>query len=317
MAANLNGENEWVSYENATCLIETPDSQGTGFFFGRGWVMSVAHNFQNDDTDPEQLHSLLSDTRFRFTVNDHTYDFHPQSRMAFIHHLRPGDNLDPHNMDIAMVKLGKQYEYDRTEFQPWEEAEEAQLQTMRLQSVFDPMHDQQAAPDDTVHAQQAAPDDTVHAIHYAGEGPNVARLRTELTVARVGENHGIPIMELQPALQPGASGSPIINENFQLVGLLVGGGEEENPDATDDALMWNDGIQEYINEGVVIIAGISGHMAHRNEANNQQQADLRQCHEETAENVHRRQLEETARNARLTIYLMNGDVINGPEATNN
>ena len=293
MAANLNGENEWVSYKNATCLIETPDSQGTGFFFGRGWVMSVAHNFQNDDTDPEQLHTLLSQTSFRFTVNGHTHDFPPQRRMAFIHHLEPGENVDPKNMDIAMVKLGKQYEYDRTEFQPWELAEEAILQAMQLRPVFAAIHD-----------QQAAPNDTVHAIHYAGEEPNVARLRI------------IPIMNLQPALQPGASGSPIINENFELVGLLVGGGEEGNLDATDVALMWNRGIQQFISQGVGIIAHINGYMAQRNEAINQPQADLRQRHEENAENE-RLQLEESARNARLTIYLMNGDVINGPEATNN
>ena len=300
MAANLNGENEWVSYKNATCLIETPDSQGTGFFFGRGWVMSVAHNFQNDDTDPEQLHTLLSQASFRFTVNGHTHDFLPQRRMAFIHHLQPGRNVDPHNMDIAMVKLGKQYEYGTREFQTWELDEEAELQAMQLQPVFA-----------TIHDQQAAPNDTVHAIHYAGEEPNVARL----TVAGVEGNPDNPIMRLQPALQPGASGCPII-KNFKLVGLLVGGGEEENLDATDEALMWNHGIQQFISEGVGIIANIGGYMAHRNEAINQPQADLRQRHEENAENE-RLQLGESARNARLTIYLMNGDVINGPEATNN
>ena len=86
MAANPNGENVWERYENATCLILTPIKQGTGFFFG-GWVMSVAHNFQNDDTDSAQLHSLLSETRFRFTVNGTLYEFPPRSRMAIIYHL--------------------------------------------------------------------------------------------------------------------------------------------------------------------------------------------------------------------------------------
>ena len=301
MAANPNGENEWVSYKNATCLIEAGISRGTGFLFGEtGWVMSVAHNFQNDDTDPEQLHTLLSQASFRFTVNGDTVEFPGRSRMAFIHHLQPGDNVDPNNMDIAMVKLGKQYGYDRTEFQPWEELEETQLQAIQLQPVFA-----------TLHPQQAARNDTVHAIHYAGEEPNVARL----TVAGVEGNPDNPIMRLQPALQPGASGCPII-KNFKLVGLLVGGGEEENPDATDKALMWNHGIQQFISQGVGIIANIEGYLAHRNQAINQPQPDRRQGHEENAENE-RQQLERRARNARLTIYLMNGDVINGPEATNN
>ena len=296
MAANPNGGNEWVRYKNATCLIETPFSQGTGFFFGRGWVMSVAHNFQND-SDPEQLHTLLPKTSFRFTVNGVTVEFPGRSRMAFIHHLEPGDNVDPNNMDIAMVKLGKQYEYDRTEFQPWELAEEAILQAMQLQPVLAPMHDQQAA---------RAP---LHAIHYAGEEPNVAR-RRRLTVAGGGENPGNPIMYLQPALQPGASGSPIINESFQLVGILVGGGD------TTDVALKKRGIQQFTSQEVGIISDIVWYMAHRNEAIDQQQADLTQRHEENAENA-RLQLKQTARNARLTIYLMDGGVINGPEANNN
>ena len=199
MAANLNGENEWVKYENATCLIKAGIWRGTGFFFGRGWVMSVAHNFQNDDADPEQLHTLLSQARFRFTVNGVTVEFPGRSRMAFIHHLQPGENVDRRNMDIAMVKLGKQYEYGSREFQPWELAEEEKLQAMQLQSVFA-----------TLHRQQAAPDDTVHAIYYARGEQNVARL----TVAGVEKNRDIPIMELQPALPHGASGCPIIKRNW-------------------------------------------------------------------------------------------------------
>ena len=94
------------------------------------------------------------------------------------------------------------------------------------------------------------------------------------------------------------------------------GGEEGNPDETDDALMWNDGIQKYINEGVEIIAGIGGYMAHRNEANNQPQPDLRRALEVKAE-IERQQLEKSARKATLTIYLMNDGVINGPVANNN
>ena len=127
---------------------------------------------------------------------------------------------------------------------------------------------------------------------------------------------GNPITELQPALQPGTSGCPIVNENFKLIGLLVGGGVFGNPDARDVALMWNRDIQDYISTGVRIITDIDGYMAHRNEAINQQQADLRQRHEKIAGNA-RLRLVEMARNARLTIYLINGDVINGPEANNN
>ena len=270
--------------------------------------MSVAHNFQNDNRDPKQLHSLLSEARFRFVVNGQSFYFPPDDqplqspirRVAFIHHLQPGENIDPNNMDIAMVKLGKQYEYgDRKEYQGWEKTEDKQLQSMELQSVLA-----------TIHDPQTAPNDTVHAIYYAAEEPNDRKTKT-LNVTNVKQNPNNPIMKLQPTLQPGASGCPIINEYFKLVGLFVGGGEYGNPQARDEALMWNPGIQDYISTGVGIITDIDGYMAHRNAAINQQQADLRERHEKIAENA-RLQLEQRARNARLTIYLMSGEVINGP-----
>ena len=151
MAVNPNEEDPWKKYKEATCLI---NSQGTGYFLGKGWVMSVAHNFQNDNTHPKKLHDLLSAARFRFTVDGQPFDFPPEPpqgpirRTAFIHHLRSGNN----NMDIAMVKLGKQYEYgNRQEYQDWETAEDSQLQRMPLQSIFDIIRDTQTALNDTVY----------------------------------------------------------------------------------------------------------------------------------------------------------------------
>ena len=292
MAANPNGE-------NATCLIKTPIKQGTGFFYGGGWVMSVAHNFQNN-TDSEQQHSLLYQAHFKFTVDGEEFDFPPQKRVAFIHHLQPEDGVDPTNMSIAMVKLGKQYEYNRREYQDWEIAEETQLQRMQLQSVFA-----------TIHDQQAARNDKVHAIHYAGEEPNVRT--TNLTVTETldvinvaGNPDRIPIMRLRPVLDPTASGCPIINGKFKLVGLLVGSGKDMNHRPCSVALMWN---RDIITMEVPIIAEIGMYMALINEAINQQQ-------QQQAENA-RQHLEEMARDGRLTIYLMNDEVISGLQANNN
>jgi hypothetical protein len=71
--------------------------------------MSVAHNFQNNDTDNKHLHSLLSSAKFTFTIDKKRYVFSSaENRMAFIHHLQPGDEVAPRNMDIALVKLGIQ-----------------------------------------------------------------------------------------------------------------------------------------------------------------------------------------------------------------
>ena len=314
MAANPNGENVWERYKNATCLIETSIKQGTGFFFGGGWVMSVAHNFQNDNTDSAQLHNLLSQARFRFTVRGQSFDFPPHDqppqspirRMAFIHHLQPGENVDPNNMDIAMVKLGKQYEYGRSidDYEEWEKVEQGQLDEMNLGAVFAPIGDRPAVRDN------------VHAIHYAGEVPNV--MTTGLTVTETlnvinlaGNPDRIPIMRLRPALNPTASGCPIINGNFKLVGLLVGCGKDMNHRPCSMALMWNRDIREHIiTREVPIFAEIGRYMALINEAINQQQQ------QQQAENA-RQHLEEMARDGRLTIYLMNGEVISGLQANNN
>ena len=214
MDANPNGDDALEEFKKATCLIQTYDSEGnayngTGFLYEEGgWVMSVAHNFQDDDTDPEQLHSLLSEARFRFIVGGQSIDFHRRRRTAFIHHLQPGNSVDLNNMDIGMVKLGKQYKHGRKEFHDWEIDEEEQLKRMKLQSVFA-----------TIDDRETVANDTVHAIHY---DENLDVTTTELTVRNVKTNQdtGIPIIELHPQIPPGASGSSILNTDFKLVGLF-------------------------------------------------------------------------------------------------
>ena len=126
MAANPNRENVFQEYRNATCLVETRDSEGTGFLYGdSGWVMSVAHNFQNE-RDRRDMHSLLPGASFIFNVDGIQFAFppppHPHRRMAFIHHLQAGENVDPNNKDIAMVKLGVQHEHGRhpKDYKEWE-----------------------------------------------------------------------------------------------------------------------------------------------------------------------------------------------------
>ena len=173
----------------------------------------------------------------------------------------------------------------------------------------------------TIANRETEPGDIVYAIHYDGEDPNMRRTgltvtetSSELPTAAVpndgndtnasnaGGNSSIPFMMLQPTMQPGASGSPIINENFKLVGLVVGGGEVGNSLARDVALTWNNSIKQFIDTGVKIITVIDGYMAtYKNRDYHQDAAKAKEM------------LEREARNARLTVYLMNGEVINGPE----
>ena len=311
MDANPNGDDALEEFKKATCLIQTYDSKGnvyigTGFLYGKGgWVMSVAHNFQNDDTDPEQLHSLLSEARFIFTVRGHRgqwIDFPRRRRTAFIHHLQPGNSVDLNNMDIGMVKLGKQYKHGRKEFRDWEIAEEEQLKEMKLQSVF------ASSIDD----RETDLNDTVYAIHYNENLTDV--MKTKLKVRNVKANQDVPIIELHPQIPRRASGCPILNEDFKLVGLFFGGDEavDGNSETVDNALMWNNGIERYIREGVLIIAGIGSYMVYKSLT-----CSSEKVNQEFQQNaaIERQVLEEKAKNGKLTIYLMDGEVINGPSSS--
>ncbi len=288
---------ELEEFAKATCLITAGRKHGTGFHFGRGWIMSVAHNFQNDDTDNEHLHSLLSSAKFTFTIDGTECVFSSaENRMAFIHHLQPGDEVDPRNMDIALVKLGIQYEYGRRDddYNIWENEEQQKLNDMELKCFAD------------IEERQVTEDEKVYAIHYGGGGN---RKKVQLTVKRVEQiRNSRPTIQLQPATQPGASGSPILNQQYRLVGLLFGGGDPDDPNAVDDALMWNGGIKNYVDNGVSIIAHIGSYMAYKNmkvtdQAMNEE-LQKRASDEKT-------QLMKNAKDSKLTIYLMNGEVFNG------
>lgn len=121
--------------KDAVCLIECMDqgrvtSRGTGFHYGSGWVMTVAHNVQ-DDKDDKTCHSYISEGKFRvlFHVNGKEYKFPHRKRIAFFHHLHTGEDADFKNKDIGMVKLGIQYQYGRNpeDYSDWEKHEKNML----------------------------------------------------------------------------------------------------------------------------------------------------------------------------------------------
>ena len=123
--------------KDAVCLIECMDQEeqeveftGTGFHYGNGWVMTAAHNFQDDENDDNTSHSYLSEGKFRvlFHVGGKEYVFPQRKRTAFVHHLNPGVWADEKNKDIAMVKLGIQYD---PSVEDWEEEEAKTLTEMK------------------------------------------------------------------------------------------------------------------------------------------------------------------------------------------
>ena len=76
--------------------------------------------------------------------------------------------------------------------------------------------------------------------------------------------------------------------------------------------MWSNGIERYIREGLLIIAGIGSYMVHKNLTCSNEKVN-----QEFQQNaaIERQVLEEKAKNGKLTIYLMDGEVINGPSGS--
>lgn len=161
---------ELENVKKAVCLIQSTAEgnrvlyKGTGFHFGRGWIMTVAHNFQDDQERKKKDHNIMSEGKFKVTWNGCEFEEH--KRMAFIHQLKPGENTDFKNKDIAMFKLGTQYEYggrnnDRSDCN-WEKREDEKLEKMNASSCaiadvqFDPPNPQVG--------------DDVYAFHYGGDG---------------------------------------------------------------------------------------------------------------------------------------------------
>lgn len=133
----------------------------------------------------------------------------------------------------------------------------------------------------------------MYAIHYGGDNDTMKTVYQ--TVQKVNENLAVPTIELSPPIPQGSSGCPILNTKYTLVGLLTGGGDENDPDDTDDALMWTEGIEKYIKKGVEIILKIGSYLA---------------CSQEERAKDRKTSLVEVAKESKLKIYLMNGEVIN-------
>ena len=312
--------NELEKFGKATCLITAGGFKGTGFHFGSGWIMSVAHNFQDDATDNERSHSLLPTAKFTFheppspaepsslaepspsaessspAETSYSAEFSSHDRMAFIHHLQPGDEVDPRNMDIALVKLGIQYEYGGRGGGDWEKEEQQKLNEMELTCFA------------KIRERQVSVNETVYAIHYGGDNNRKMVKLTVTGVSPATNENPIPTIQLRPAIQPGASGCPILNQDYQLVGFLCGGGPPGSAQAVDNALMWNGGIKEYASNGVSIIAEFEGYLASKYmgvRAGTMNEAFQQRASATIVD------LNERARVSKLTVYLMNGEKFDG------
>ena len=246
-------------------LLQT---KGTGFQFGNGWIMTAAHNFQKDDRDDYKTHSLINQAEFSFFVGEQTFTFSGRERTAFIHHLKPGEYTDYKNKDIAMVKLGYQYEYGRnheSDYEAWEIVERKRLEEMeayRWEFVKLELPDVQV-------------NQSVQAVHFGGNNKKKKFVTSHVTNISDGNSGRVPLLHLRNPgsatvecpFPSGSSGCPILikrRSEFLLVGLHFSGDEDErNPNGEAEALPWSEAIQPYTNEGVKLILDIGGYMAYK------------------------------------------------------
>lgn len=120
-------------FKDAVCKIEILNAnnevitQGAGFHYSGGWVISNANNFQTV-SDEDNRYSNLQKARYSFHVNGDLRVFDVHKRVALVHHLQLSSNPALRD-NIAMVKLGVQYVSSRqkTDWEQWEVDEEILL----------------------------------------------------------------------------------------------------------------------------------------------------------------------------------------------
>ncbi|KAJ7390015.1 hypothetical protein OS493_027539 [Desmophyllum pertusum] len=275
--------------------------------------MTVAHNFQDENEMNETIHSIFSNGKFRveFDIEGQKYVFpaEERKRMAFIHHLESGKDADRKNKDIAMVKLGHQWEYGRNDYTAWEREEQEKLGAMGA-------HRFALAKIDVPTPKT---DETVYAVHFGGANDDKKSEESKILRITPPSPNQVSMLHLEKkigVLPAGASGCPIMvrrGVNYRLVGLHFSG-HADSVDGEAQALQWNQGIHGYINTGVRIIADIGSYVTYsklasqlegstENAKKNQEKA--KKTAQESLEH-----LESMAKCAKLTIYLCNGEVIN-------
>ena len=267
--------------------------------FGSGWIMTAAHNFQDEDRDDETTHSLINQSEFSFFVGGETRTFGRHERTAFIHHLQPGEGAHPEDKDIAMVKLGLQHEYRRSpsEYEEiWEKQEKQMLNGLEIFAKLE-------FPDVQV-------GQSVQAVRFGGNTNDKKIVTSRVTnISDGSESVPVPLLHLhnpgggtvECPFPSGSSGCPILIESggeFILVGLhFSGDADETNPNGEAEALPWSQEIHQYIHEGVGLIVDIDGYMANKKKAATSTGEPQIQANEEA--NQYRASLIQTAQKNNL------------------
>ncbi|KAJ7389951.1 hypothetical protein OS493_028001 [Desmophyllum pertusum] len=251
--------------------------KGTGLYFGSGWIMTVAHNFQAGNEMNETIHSIFLNGKFRveFDIEGQKYVFpaEERKRMAFIHHLEP---------------TGRRCRSKKQRYRHGE-----------TRSPIDPPTPKK--------------DETVYAVHFGGATDDKKSEESKILRITPPSPNQVSMLHLEKkigVLPAGASGCPIMvkrEDNYRLVGLHFSG-HADSVDGEAQALQWNQGIRDCIDRGVGIIAEIESYMGNRKAASEAAGSMEEALNEEADKSL--KELKRMARDAKLTIYLCNGVVIN-------
>lgn len=241
-------------FGSGVCRIEVVQENGlsydgTGFYFGDGWILTTAHVLRNRDK--------VNMARFVFFPPEIEISFEARPRRAIIHRLLPaGRRPDYHNRDIALVKLGIQYTYGRKrdDLEEWEIDEQQQLEQFNffdfsslVKNVFTPSGDVQFSLRRT---------DPLTLIHFGGAQNNYKKFEFDIAMYEVYKYTQYKVINFAFSVESGSSGCPVIQlvggEQWILVGVLFAGATHENEASSviaGQALVWNQEVLQHIEAG--------------------------------------------------------------------
>ena len=182
-------------FGSGVCRIEVVQENGlsydgTGFYFGDGWILTAAHVLRNRDK--------VNMARFVFFPPEMEISFEARPRRAIVHRLLPaGRRPDYHNRDIALVKLGIQFTYGRKrdDLEEWEIDEQQLLEQFNffdfsslVKNTFTPSGDVQFSLRRT---------DPLTLIHFGGAQNNYKKFEFDIAMYEVLQVHTIQSNQLR------------------------------------------------------------------------------------------------------------------------
>lgn len=256
-ASNLNATlSKLKQFGSGVCRIEVVQEDGlsydgTGFYFGDGWILTAAHVLRNRDK--------VNLARFVFFPSEMEISFEARPRRAIIHRLLPaGRRPDYHNRDIALVKLGIQFTHRRKrgDLEEWEIDEQQLLEQFNffdfsslVKSTFSPS----GAGDVQFSLKRTDP---LTLIHFGGAQNNYKKFEFDIAMYEVYKYTMYKVINFAFSVESGASGCPVIQlvggEQWILVGVFFAGATHENEASSviaGQALVWNQEVLEHIEAG--------------------------------------------------------------------